>query len=41
MNVSETADRPGNSVAGELVVQMVLQALSEGHVQKAVSQFSD
>ena len=41
MNVREKVDRPGNSIAGEPVVQVVLQALSEGHARRAVSQFSN
>jgi hypothetical protein len=41
MNVSEKVDRLGTSIASEPVVQVVLQALSEGHVRRAVSQFSN
>jgi steroid delta-isomerase-like uncharacterized protein len=41
MNVSEKVDRPGNSIASGPVVQVVLQALSEGHARRAVSHFSD
>jgi hypothetical protein len=41
MNVKERLDRLDNSVASEPVVQVVLQALSEGHARKAVIQFSD
>jgi hypothetical protein len=41
MNVREKVDRPGNSIAGEPVVQVVLQALSDGHARRAVSQFSN
>ena len=41
MNVTENLRRLDKSIAGELVVQVVLQALSEGHARMAVSQFSD
>lgn len=41
MDVSEKGDRPGNSIASGPVVQVVLQALSEGHARTAVSHFSD
>jgi SnoaL-like domain len=41
MNVSEKVDRLGTSITSEPVVQVVLQALSEGHVRRAVSQFSN
>ena len=41
MNVKERLARLDNSVASEPVVQVVLQALSEGHARKAVIQFSD
>jgi steroid delta-isomerase-like uncharacterized protein len=41
MNATEKVDRLYNSIASEPVVQVVLQALSEGHARTAVGQFSN
>jgi hypothetical protein len=41
MNITEKVDCLDGSIASEPVVQVVLQALSEGHIQRAVSQFSN
>ena len=41
MIVKEKCDRPESSAASTSVVQVVLQALSEGHGPKAVRQFTD